>query len=297
MKKKLVKTILLLSLSIFLFAFPTKKIPLIDRHAEAYFSDAMQKAGLAYATVRVINASVSVIKDSEVQLEPGGVGLSLAAGQIVDPIDDLSERLSDVLITAIASLGVQRLLFEIGISLAPPLLACLMAILAGLIWLDRWGIDRLCKLLVAINIIVITARFFLPLSSLLNDFLYKNFFLDDIKQTRQNLALATVELEKLKEIHLPEMNGIAETLKNSTAFLKMKTIQFKDALVAITHDMGDIVVNLLKLTWLYIGIMLLQVIVLPLAMFWLLFKLLNTLFSLHYPLSFVRTDMMKAGTV
>lgn len=295
MQGKLLKTALLLIAAALLFAFPAAKIPLLDRQAEAYFSDAIQKAGLAYATVRIINASVSVIKDSQVQLEPAGIGLSLAIGQVVDPLDDLTERLSDVLITAIASLGIQRLLHGIGVSLAPPLLAVLLILLAGLMWLRRWGTDPLCRFLLGVSVLVITGRFFLPASAVVNDFLYRGFFLDDITQARQTLALATAELEKLKEIRLPEVNGIAGTLKNSTAFLKTKTIQFKDALVAISHGMGDIVANLLKLTWLYIGMFLLQVVALPVLMFWLLVKFVNALLSLNISTVIARPDLIRTA--
>jgi len=70
---------------------------------DAYFREAITKAGVAYATCRVLNASVSIVKDSSLQLEPAGVGISLAVGQALDPIDDMTERLSDVLVTAITS--------------------------------------------------------------------------------------------------------------------------------------------------------------------------------------------------
>ena len=52
-----------------------------------------------------INATVSVIQQSSVQLEPAEIGLSLAVGQIVDPINDMVEKLLNVLVMSITSLG------------------------------------------------------------------------------------------------------------------------------------------------------------------------------------------------
>lgn len=52
-----------------------------------------------------INATVSVIQQSSVQLEPAEIGLSLAVGQIADPINDMVEKLSNVLVMSITSLG------------------------------------------------------------------------------------------------------------------------------------------------------------------------------------------------
>ena len=82
------------------------EIPVLDKKANTYFNESISKAGLAYATCRVINASISVIQNSNLQLEPAGVGVSLAIGQALDPIDDMTERLSDVLVTAIVALGI-----------------------------------------------------------------------------------------------------------------------------------------------------------------------------------------------
>jgi hypothetical protein len=69
----------------------------LDTTADDYFRDAITKAGLTYATCRAVNASISIVKESSLQLEPAGVGVSLAVGQALDPIDDMTERLSDVL--------------------------------------------------------------------------------------------------------------------------------------------------------------------------------------------------------
>ena len=95
------RLILLVAVAIMLFILPGLKLPYLDQKADTYFSEAMTKAGLAYGVCRVINASVSVIKESQVQLEPAGLGVSLAAGQLLDPLDDMTERASDILVTAI----------------------------------------------------------------------------------------------------------------------------------------------------------------------------------------------------
>lgn len=283
MKTKLLKSVLLLFLGLLLFIFSAVRIPVLDSRAETYFNATIKKAGLAYATTRVINASVSVIKASELQLEPGGVGVSLAVGQVVDPIDDMTERLSDVLVTAIASLGVQRLFYEIAISLAPVLLAVLMLFKAIQVWFERSPETAAKHWLTGIAVLIIAARLFLPIASLANHFIYEHFFLDDIRTARKMLSTATHELDKLKEIEVPEIDGIAGTIKNSAEFLETKSTQLKHALLALLRDMGDIISNLLKLTWLYAGILIIQVIGLPLVMFWMLIKLCNNLFTTTLP--------------
>lgn len=239
-------------------------------------------AGVAYATCRVINASVSIIKESTLQLEPAGIGMSLAVGQILDPIDDMTERLSDVLVTAITSLGVQKLAYLISVSLAPPVFSIFLFILSVLVWFNNDRLKSFQKTIMRFALLIIIARFCLPMSSFANEFLYKHFFATQISDARKELESGTIELDKLKEFSFPEVDGILGTIENSTLFLKRKSIEFKNALVVTVNNMGSMVENLLNLTFLYVAIFMIQIILLPLVVFWLLVKTANALFFYKY---------------
>jgi hypothetical protein len=282
-KQRAVKSFIGVMVAILLFFTAGIKIPGLDHKTNTYFMEAMTKAGLAYATCRAINASVSIVKESTLQLEPAGVGISLAIGQVLDPIDDMTERLSDVLVTAITALGIQKLAFEISLTLAPPIFAFFLCLLSLLIWFDSDRIAGLQKNLLRILVLIAVARFCLPISSLANDFVHHHFFADQIAQANEELALGSAELEQLKEFSLPEMDGLLGTIENSTALLKQKSIQLKDALVSTVYNMGDMIENLLKLTFLYVGIFIIQVILLPLLSFWFLVKIANSLFHQPWP--------------
>ena len=277
--KTLIRSFSGIVLSAILFFSSGLKVPGLDTGADDYFRDAIIKAGAAYATCRAINASVSIIKESKLQLEPAGVGISVAAGQALDPIDDMTERLSDVLVIAIVSLGVQKLAHEISVSLAPQVLAVLALLLSALMWLKNKRAAFFQKALIRFLFLVLIVRFFLPLSSLANGFLQKRFFDPQVSEARQELALVSFETDLLKDFSLPHAPGILGAIKNSAAFLKQKTTRFKNALAAISKNMGLIIENLLKLTFLYAGFFLIQVIILPLLAFWLLSRGARILFS------------------
>ncbi len=274
-------------LSILLFFSAGIQLPVLDSKADAYFDEAITKAGLSYATCRVINATVSVIKESHLQLEPAGVGLSLAVGQILDPINDMTERLSDVLVMAITSLGVQELTYEISLTLAPPIFAVFLLVLSLLLWFQNDRIIRLQKATMSILLIIGIARFCLPLSSIANEFLQDNFFTDQISDANNELALGVADLDQLKDITLPEYDGFMEAIENSASFLKQKSIHFKDAIAVTVSNRGNIIENLLKLTFLYIGVFFIQVIILPLLIFWLLLKTIHALFYTNIPMTVI----------
>ncbi|WP_446009553.1 hypothetical protein [Candidatus Electrothrix sp.] len=282
MEKALLQKIILsvggLVVAVLLFLLPGLKIPALDGPTDSYFSEAISKGGISYATCRVINASVSIIKESNLHLQPAGVGLSLAVGQALDPIDDMTERLSDVLVTAIASLGVQKLAYEIGISLAPTVLAVFLLFFATLIWFNNTKLIFLHKTITRFALLIVIARFFLPLSALANDFINTRFFAPQIEQVNEQLAFESRELDKLKEFSLPNM-GILGT----ASFLKEKSSEFKQAFTAVASNMGGMIENLLTLTFLYVGILLIQVLLLPLLTFFFLIKIVNALFDIHLP--------------
>ncbi|MCD4720536.1 MAG: hypothetical protein K8S13_11860 [Desulfobacula sp.] len=279
-KQKTLRTIVGILVAILLFFSSGLRLPFLDATADAYFREAITKSGLAYATCRIINASVSIVKDSSLQLEPAGVGISLAVGQALDPIDDMTERLSDVLVTAITSLGVQKLAYEISVSLAPPIVSIFLFVLSILSWFENDRLKSLQKTIMRFALLIIIARFCLPISSVANESIDKNFFNQQISDTSKELAVGFAEFDKLRDFSIPEIDGILGTINNSASFLKQKTIEFNNALVLTVSNMGEIVENLLKLTFLYVGIFLIQVIILPLLSFFFLLKIINTLFGI-----------------
>ena len=282
-QKKIVRSSVGVVIAILLFFSSGLKLPVLDTMTDSYFSESITKAGVAYATCRVINASVSIIKDSTLQLEPAGVGISLAVGQALDPIDDMAERLSDVLVTAITSLGVQKLAYEISVSFVPRMLSILLFALSVLLWFESERLTSLQKTVTRFMVLLIIARFCLPISSVADEYLHEHFFADQISDANEKLALGSAELDRLKDLSLPETDGVLGTIENSASFLKQKTTEFKNALVSTVNNTRDIIESLLKLTYLYVGIFLIQVVILPLLSFWFLVKTANALFHTRIP--------------
>ena len=265
-------------LSVVLFFSSGLQVPILDSTADTYFRDSISKAGASYGVCRVINATVSIIQESSVELEPAGIGLSLAVGQAVDPINDMVERLSDVLVMSITSLGVQKLTYEICLTIAPQVIAFFLFVFSLLTLFESDTVFKLQRLILSVLIIISIARFCLPLSSMANQFLQDHFFEQNIAEANSELARGIADLDKLKDVSLPKYDGLIETIENSASYLKQKSIDFKNA-IAVTIENRDIIVeNLLKLTFLYVGIFIVQVLVLPLLVFWFLLKTVNSLF-------------------
>jgi hypothetical protein len=84
----------------------------IDKHADRYTHESIIQAGTAYASARGINAIVSILQTSTVEV--GFIaGGAVSVGEILDPINDLIERFSSVMIVAFGSLVLQKMLMVI----------------------------------------------------------------------------------------------------------------------------------------------------------------------------------------
>lgn len=67
-----------------------------------------------YAMARGLNAVISVAQGTEMSIEPMGVGLTLTPGEVLDPLNDLIEQFSFILLLASASIGVQQIVLLLG---------------------------------------------------------------------------------------------------------------------------------------------------------------------------------------
>jgi ABC-type multidrug transport system fused ATPase/permease subunit len=112
---------------------------LLERSAEGRLDAVMQRALVTFAVARGLNGVISVAQGTEIALQPVGIGLTITAGEILDPLNDLVERFSWLAMVASASLGTQMLLTEIA---SEPLVNVLVSVTAGAFLILLWWPDR-----------------------------------------------------------------------------------------------------------------------------------------------------------
>lgn len=82
---------------------------LLDGLSAKYIDNALLGSGAIYATARGINALVSVLQGTEMN----AFVLTFTVGELLDPINDLIERFSGVMMLALGSLALQKILLEV----------------------------------------------------------------------------------------------------------------------------------------------------------------------------------------
>jgi hypothetical protein len=170
------------------------------------------------------------------------------------------------------------LAYEISITIVAQILAVFLFVLSLLVWFKNERVFKLQKVIMSVLVIAAIARFCLPISSMANEFLQETFFEDKIIEANEKLTASTADLNKLEDIDVPKIEGFMGTIGNSASYIKDKTVDFKNTVQVIMENKGVIIENLLRLTFLYLGIFIIQVLVLPLLIFWLLMRMVNSLF-------------------
>ncbi len=157
--------------------------PALDAAAEARIDASLKRALAAFAIARGIDAVISAAQGTELALQPAGVGLTLSPGELLDPVNDLVERFSGIMLMASASLGLQKLL--LNVSGWTPLWIVLSIAIAAYLLLRMdgrrgalVGLDWLRPLLLVLLIV----RFAVPLSALASEAAYRAFLADEYEQ-------------------------------------------------------------------------------------------------------------------
>lgn len=262
--KHFLAVVLLVGLSGVLWFSESLSIPILDEKADNYFETAITRASVAYATTRAVNASVSVIQHSHLQLEPAGIGFSLALGQVLDPVNDMAERLSDVLVFSIVSLGVQKLGYELAYILAPKAWA-LLALLAALVLLARafgflWG--GAFKLILRSVLLLLLLRLLLPLSAIGSEVFYREFVDKQVSAANTEIQQQVTLIKASQPIDVEQVAELS-LWDRARAFVD-DAGSFKQRLVLLSRNAEVLVANLLEICWRYVSLFVVQILVLPL---------------------------------
>ncbi len=144
----------------------------------------LKRALATYATVRAIDAAISVAKQTEVTLQPGGVGPGFGVGQVLDPLDDLVEQFSALMQWVLVAFGLQTMLAQLGAHTAVSLLLTLvLGALAVLTWrgatTPRW--------LMRAAVVLLVVRFAVPAYAVAAEFVHRTVLSGQYTEAQRTL--------------------------------------------------------------------------------------------------------------
>jgi hypothetical protein len=256
---------------------------IIDRFGLRYTEDGFKRALITFAVARSLNGVISVAQGTEVALQPAGVGINFAPGQILDPVNDLIERFSWVMLVSTTSLGLQKVLLQI---FASPhftlLLALVMALALALLWRSRDGTQLLGRFFYRAMLLLLVLRFVVPLVALGSELLFTTFLQPQYEITTQGIEQVREEIGRIHHgstmATLPaedSLLGRAREWYQST----LQAIDIEATLQQYQQAAAEVSEQLVQL----IVIFVLQTVLLPLLFLWGIGRVLGHLLRLPLP--------------
>jgi hypothetical protein len=220
---------------------------------------------------------VSTFQESCVNIEPAGMGVTIALGQILDPLNDMTERVSDIMVISLISIGIMKIMIEIGpfISVYCVLSISMIFFLLSLVFCRRTFFN-LGKVLLFIAIFI---RFSVPGIACFNDVLYQQFLSDEHNKSTTSIDRDMKNLEDVQnsflESELTESQGNEEdksawesfksVCKKGCDFITDSKTHISRAINNIKNFSKNLIDSFIQLCIIYI----LNTIVFPIGLLWL----------------------------
>jgi len=220
---------------------------------------------------------ISVVQGTEVALSPVGVGVTFTPGQILDPVNDLIERFSQIVLISSSSLGIQRLFLEIA---STAFISWLISLLATVVLLrfyfpgesKRDGFDYFSVVKKTL-IILLFFRFSISLIAIANEGLYLAFLQPQYEQSQNLLEQASGDIQLINNStheKIEASNDNRSLLDKVERWINktQQNLDFEKQIDALKQAVADISQQVINM----IVVFVVQSIIFPLLFLWLAYR-------------------------
>lgn len=257
--------------------------PVVDQRAEDNYASLFQRALVTFALARTLNGVISVVQGTELALQPAGVGVTLTPGEILDPVNDLVERFSWIMLGATVSLGIQQVLLEVSAWwLIQVAVAVLAAWLILLFVVDRPREDKHWQVLTRVFLVALFLRFAVPLTLIANDIVYQQFLEQRYEQATEVVSDAGEEIGRIgqRQSRAMEENGRGGLMGSLGQAMDStrEALDLGDRVERIKLRAAQMIEHLIQLAVVFV----LQTGILPIAFLWLFLQAAKGLLGLKF---------------
>ena len=234
----------------------------LDRLAQDYVESGLKRALITFAAARTANAIISAVQETTIAIQPFGVGVTLSPAQALDPINDLVEQFSALMLAASVSFAIQRVLIEIGgyewISVL------LTAAVLGWAWMG-WRDVVIPSWLSRIVLVLLLVRFAVPIAAVGSEAAFRVTMAGDYAQAQAAVQVTSDELARMAP-QTPKGAGALERLKEWWD-------RQKQDIQAYFGDLKDKAEHIVRHVIVLMALFTVQTLLLPLLFLWLVQRL------------------------
>jgi hypothetical protein len=275
-KQELVNRIILTALAVAVIGIAF--LGLIDKQGEVYTDAAFNRALITFGVARGINGVISVAQGTEVAVHPAGFGVNFTPGQILDPINDIIEQFSWVMLASTASLGIQKMFLTMSSSwISSAILAVLLVIAVITLW---WpGVLSPSQRLFTkrVLLVVVFIRFSVPIAAIGSELLYDVFLAqqytestEKLEQTKEAISSLSqqTQAEIAENVDEDMIDKAKKWLNSASQAMDMdaRFQQYADAAAEATRHTINLIV-----------VFVIQTVIFPLLFLWVVYRFLKEL--------------------
>ncbi len=207
----------------------------VDRRAQESSGAVFRRALITFAAARTLDGAISLAQGTEIALQPAGMGVTVSAGELLDPVNDLVEQFSSLMLIATTSLGLQNMLLRVSQWwVLGALLGLLTIARVALLWYPKVLDEPLRQLIAGAFVVALIVRFAVPLYALGSGLFFEHFL-------------------------APTQSEAVGAIEQASGDIRERIEAFRERLATVTEQLLHLVV-----------VFTLQTIALPLAFLWLL---------------------------
>jgi hypothetical protein len=251
----------------------------IDAKGVAYTEESFKRSLITFGIARGLNGVISVAQGTEIAVQPAGFGINFAPGQILDPINDLVEQFSWIMLASAASLGIQKVLLTISsTTLVTLTLVCLLSVYLLAVWRAGWFGAELRKLLLFFTMALLFIRFSVPLAAIGSEGLYGYFLQNQYMESSAELEKTQASISRISNEQISsyesEEKGVIDRAKRFFESAS-QSISINDRLDKYKEVAADATKHAVNL----IVVFVIQTIMFPLLFLWIIFRSLRAIWS------------------
>ena len=244
----------------------------IDIKAKELVDESLAQAIVVFGSAKALNAVISLAQGTEIDLP----FLTVAIGEVLDPVNDLIEQFSLIMLASMTSLGIQKILMGVVTTKIFNMLLSFCLIVLNIWLFFRFKRDdKIRSLFFKITVVLIFLRFAIPFMGFANEIVYDNFVKPqyDIEKLNESIVKTKEEVNRVTNETIMQkrqssfLDKVVE--KFDSRYYSKKIQEYKSA----ADDSSEYVVDL-------ITVFFFQTILLPLAFLFVLYYFIKEIFNI-----------------
>jgi len=213
-----------------------------DKTGEVLINGSIKEAGIVFGVAKGLNAVISLAQGTEVGLP----GLTISIGEILDPVNDLVERFSLVMLASIVSLGIQKILMNFVVGQGFNTLLILSIVLANIWLFARFKNDTKARaLFFKTTAVLIFLRFSISLLSMTSHYVYIHYVQQDynIEQSKEEVKKTSEQIDEITKSRIDNKSFFESILdKFNPEYYEKEISKYREVAEKASEQVVDLII-------------------------------------------------------